>query len=35
MNAAFVDFTLLVVIVKLPFMRVEISLASAPGMVVF
>ena len=35
MNAAFVDFTLRVVVVKLPFMRVEVSLASAPGMMVY
>jgi len=35
MNATFVDFTLHVVIVKLPSIWVEISLASAPGMVVY
>ena len=35
MNAVFVDFTLHVVIVKLPSIWVEISLASAPGMVVY
>jgi len=34
MNAAFADFTLRVVIAKLPSIRVEIYLGSAPGMTV-